>query len=86
MDASSSFVPLSIGFEAMIMESSISKKAVSTAHLNALPSPYFKGELPAITLTNGMYNKGLSQWKFSLIGRLDFNRIKLEKARVQLFK
>lgn len=32
-----------------------------------------------------MYENGLIQWKYSLIGRLDLNRIKLEEARDQLF-
>lgn len=76
--------PLMSGLDAMTMENNISKRVVSTAHLNALPSPYLKGELPAVNLTSIMYKHGLSQWNFSLIGRLDLNKFKLEEAKVQL--
>lgn len=71
-------------FSYLFLENTCNKGVVSDVELNALLTPYFKGDSPAIKLTNDIYTEYLHQWKFSLIGRLDLSKIKLEEARDQL--
>ncbi|KAF9612540.1 hypothetical protein IFM89_001407 [Coptis chinensis] len=50
--------------------------------VSELPVPSLEGNIPSIRITQKALDRGISFYKFSLVGRLDFQRIKLDKVRV----
>ncbi|OVA06842.1 protein of unknown function DUF4283 [Macleaya cordata] len=54
--------------------------------LSSLPSPGKRGDYPAISIPEDLYKKCLDQWKYNLIGRLDFQKLKFEDAKLILLE
>ncbi|KAL5725464.1 hypothetical protein ACHQM5_008605 [Ranunculus cassubicifolius] len=50
--------------------------------VDALPNPVMEGDSVTITLPREVVNRGIKFCEFALIGRLDFHRITLQRARI----
>lgn len=57
-----------------------------TGRLNSFefPSPSKRGDFPSIKIPEILKQKCIEQWKFSLIGRLDLSKNKIEDLRLEL--
>ncbi|OVA16907.1 protein of unknown function DUF4283 [Macleaya cordata] len=60
------------------------QRSLSSVDISSLPEPSRRGDFPAVSLPEDLYDICLDEWKYSLIGRLDFKTPKFEDAKNSL--